>query len=163
ALKEPFKLSAFRLARVAHDPPGASNVHSTVGDLALWDQNFYDAKIGDPKLLDLMQTKAKLNDGKEIKYADGLMRDRYHGAKSVANTGPEAGYKPVLLGFPDERFSVIVLANVQNFVPIRMAKKVADIYLREKLKPQPMPKEIDVAGDALDSFAGEYRFGQSLW
>src|SRR6185312_12205340 len=51
----------FRLRRLAHDPPGASNVHSTVGDLALWDQNFYDAKVGGQKIIGQMQQRPKLN------------------------------------------------------------------------------------------------------
>jgi CubicO group peptidase (beta-lactamase class C family) len=157
---ERFKLTAFQLARVAHDPPGASNVHSTVGDLALWDQNFYDARIGDKKLLDAMQTKAKLKDSK---YAGGLMIDAYRGLKTVSHTGSHGGYKTVLLRFPDQRFSVIVLANQRDFVPIRMAKRVADIYLAERLQPQTTPAEIELAGAALEAFTGEYRFDHSLW
>jgi CubicO group peptidase (beta-lactamase class C family) len=152
----------FLLARVAHDPPGASNVHSTVHDLARWDQNFYDATIGGTKLLDDMQIPAKLNGGKQIKYAGGLSVDKYRGMKTVSHTGSHGGYKTVLLRFPNERFSVIILANVRDFVPIRMAKRVADIYLADKLLAQPIP---DIAGDAGDvtPLLGEYRVGQSIW
>lgn len=159
-----FKLSAFSLARVSHDPPGASNVHSTVGDLALWDQNFYDAKIGDKKLLDLMQTKAKVNNGKEIKYAGGLSIDTYRGLKTVSHTGSHGGYKTVILRFPEQRFSVIILANVRDFVPIRMAKKVADIYLSDRLEKEVTRADtIKVPAETLEKLNGDYRFGYSLW
>jgi CubicO group peptidase (beta-lactamase class C family) len=158
-----YKLNAFQLARVAHDMPGASNIHSTVGDLARWDQNFYDAKIGDKKLLDAMQTKAKLNNGKEIKYAGGLMIDAYRGLKTVSHTGSHGGYKTVILRFPDQRFSVIILANVRDFVPMRLAKKVADVYLHDRLEPQTLPEEDKLAGPELEAFKGEYRFAYSLW
>ena len=153
----------FQLARVAHDPPGASNIHSTVGDLALWDQNFYDATIGNKQLLDAMQTKTKLNSGKEIKYAGGLMIDTYRGLKTVAHTGSHGGFKTVILRFPDQRFSVIVLANLRDMVPLRIAKKVADIYLSDRLEPQTTPVPIGLAGYLLDEFKGDYRFGYSLW
>jgi CubicO group peptidase (beta-lactamase class C family) len=158
-----FATAGFQIARVAHDPPGASNVHSNVGDLALWDQNFYDATIGDKKLLDAMQTKAKLNNGKEIKYAGGLSIDTYRGLKTVSHTGSHGGYKTVILRFPEQKFSVIILANVRDFVPIRIAKRIADIYLVDRLDPQngyALPK---VADDVLATYKGEYRFGYSLW
>ncbi len=158
-----FKLTAFSLSRVAHDPPGASNVHSTVGDLARWDQNFYDATVGNKMLLDQMQTRAKLNNGKDIKYAGGLSIDTYRGLKTVSHTGSHGGYKTVILRFPEQRYSVIILANVRDFVPIRLAKRVADIYLRDKLEPRAPLNEIMVPKDSLDAFKGEYRVGYSLW
>jgi CubicO group peptidase (beta-lactamase class C family) len=157
------KSKSYQLARIAHDPPGASNVHSSVRDLALWDQNFYDTTIGNPKLLGAMQVKAKLNSGKEIKYAGGLQVDTYRGLKTVTHTGSHGGYKTVILRFPDQRFSVIVLANVRDFVPIRMAKKVADIYLADRLEPRKEPEIAKIAGDNFASFTGEYRFGYSIW
>lgn len=154
--------SNFLLARVAHDPPGASNVHSTVHDLARWDQNFYDATIGGKKLIDDMQVPGKLNSGKSIKYAGGLQVDTYRGLKTVSHTGFHGGYKTVLLRFPNERFSVIILANVRDFVPIRMAKRVADIYLADKMLAQPVPAIIEPAGD-VTNLLGEYRVGQAIW
>jgi CubicO group peptidase (beta-lactamase class C family) len=154
--------SDFLLARVAHDPPGASNVHSTVHDLALWDQNFYDATVGGRKLIDDMQIPAKLTSGKPSKYAGGLFVDRYRGLKTVSHTGFHGGYKTVILRFPEQRFSVIVLANVRDFVPIRMAKRIADIYLADKLELAKERSAAKEAGD-VESLLGEYRFGQSLW
>lgn len=150
----------FQLARVAHDPPGASNVHSSVGDLARWDQDFYEPKVGDKKLLDLMQTRAKLNNGKEIEYAGGLRVAPYRGLKTVSHTGSHGGFKTVVLRFPEQKFSVIILANQREIVPMRLAKKVADIYLADKLEPIVPLKGDGVAVPA--SFRGEYRFGYSL-
>lgn len=153
----------FQLARVAHDPPGASNVHSTVHDLARWDQHFYDATGAGRKLLDAMQVPARLNSGKESKYAGGLVIDRYRGLKTVSHTGSHGGYKTVLLRFPEQRFSVIILANLREMVPLRLAKRVADIYLRDRLEPQTLPEEIDVSTERLAGYPGEYRIGYSLW
>ena len=123
---------------------------------------FFDAVVGGKKLIDEMQIPGKLNSGKAIKYAGGLFVDKYRGLKTVSHTGFHGGYKTVILRFPDERFSVIVLANVRDFVPIRMAKRIADIYLTEKLEPQQKGVEVKGGGD-MEPFLGEYRFGQSLW
>ena len=156
--------SGFQLARVGHDPPGASNVHSTVGDLALWDQNFYDSKLGGKKLLDLMHVQGKLTTLKEIKYGGGLVIDTYRGLKTVSHTGSHGGYKTVILRFPEQRFSVIVLANVRDFNSMRMARKVADVCLDEHLERQPaLPAEISLETKALQALAGEYRLGASFW
>lgn len=150
------------LARVSHDPPGASNVHSTVLDLALWDQNFYDGKIGGKKLLDEMQVRSKLNSGKDEKYAGGLVIDSYRGLKTVSHTGSHGGYKTVILRFPEQRFTVIILANQREFVPIRMAKRVADIYLGDRLAANTLPAETGAVGN-VDDYVSEYRLGYSLW
>ena len=99
----------------------------------------------------------------DIKYAGGLMIDSYRGLKTVSHTGSHGGFKTVILRFPEQRFSVIVLANVSDFVPMRLAKKVADVYLSQRLDKQELPAQIRVADAALDPLKGEYRFGYSLW
>ena len=72
---------------------------------------FFDAVVGGKKLIDEMQIPGKLNSGKAIKYAGGLFVDKYRGLKTVSHTGFHGGYKTVILRFPDERFSVIVLVT----------------------------------------------------
>lgn len=153
----------FQLSPVAHDPPGASNVHSTVGDLALWDQSFYDSADMAKELRATMQVRGKLNTGKEIKYAGGLMIDTYRDLKTVSHTGSHGGYKTIILRFPEQRFSVIILANIRNFNTVRMARKVADIYLAGQLSPVPTPTEVKIDAAALTAYPGEYRFGFALW
>jgi hypothetical protein len=112
-----------------------------------------------------MQIPAKLNSGKQIKYAGGLVIDQYRGLKTVSHTGSHGGFKTVILRFPEQRFSVIVLANVRDFVPIRMAKRIADIYLADRMDKRNVREPMLPGPDAaqLAELLGEYRFGQSLW
>jgi CubicO group peptidase (beta-lactamase class C family) len=44
---------------------------SCVGDLLLWDQNFYDNRLGkaDPRLIEQLETVGRLNNGEPIQYA----------------------------------------------------------------------------------------------
>src|SRR5262249_26166138 len=42
---------------------GATSLFTTVEDLARWDQNFYDGRVGGSAVLADMLTKGKLNDG----------------------------------------------------------------------------------------------------
>ncbi|MCI0637827.1 MAG: beta-lactamase family protein [Gemmataceae bacterium] len=155
---------AFALRRLGHGPPGASNVHSTAGDLALWDQNFYDAKVGGRKLLDDMLQKGKLTSGKDIAYAGGLVHGTQRGLKTVSHTGSHGGFKTILMRFPDQRFSVILLSNMSDFPRVPMAHKVADIYLAHKLTPRPRePAEVILAPEKLEAFVGDYKTGFNVW
>ena len=139
---------------------GPGNLHTTILDLARWDQNFYEPKVGNAKTIAAALCKGTLNDGKEIDYAGGLRHGTYRGLAIVEHSGVIAGYRSVLLRFPEEKFSVIILANVSSFKPAFMARKIADIYLGPKLKPIPDPVDVPL----LEAFAGEYRFpsGQLL-
>jgi CubicO group peptidase (beta-lactamase class C family) len=144
---------------------GASSLFTTVEDLALWDQNFYDGKVGGSDVLAGMLEKGKLNDGKRIDYASGLLLGEYRGLRTVKHNGGDAGYRSTLIRFPEQRLSVIILSNLSSFDPERMAGKVADIYLREKLsrvpsvaaKPTNVRKEIKVDPKFYDAYVGDYQ------
>ncbi len=140
---------------------GPGNLHTSILDLAKWDQNFYTPKVGNAKVLDDLQRKARLNGGKEIDYAGGLRLGVYRGLPTVEHSGVAAGYRSVLLRFPEQKFSVIILANVSSFKPAIMARQVADLYLKEQLQPRP-PANMPLPEEILKDFAGEYRFASGL-
>ena len=105
---------AYRYVALSYSTYGPSSVFSTVGDLARWDENFYTAKVGGPSVVRAMQEKGKLNDGKELDYASGLVIGEYRGAKTVSHSGADAGYRANIVRFADYHFTVIVLANAGN-------------------------------------------------
>jgi CubicO group peptidase (beta-lactamase class C family) len=117
---------------------GDGAVQTTVEDLAKWDKNFYDPKVGGPWLIEQLQTTGKLNDGEAITYARGLMVDTYRGLRRVAHGGSWAGYRAELVRFPDQKFSVITLCNLATANPSLLARNVADLYLADVLEPDPM-------------------------
>ena len=59
----------YRLSVTNFDTVGATSLLTTVEDLALWDENFYTARIGGPALIQQLQERGKLNNGKQIDYA----------------------------------------------------------------------------------------------
>jgi hypothetical protein len=113
------------------DLVGDGGLLSSVEDLFLWDQNFYENKLGGggPELIDRMLTRGTLNDGKELSYAFGLELSQYRGLPIVRHGGSWAGYRSELIRFPEQRFSVICLSNLSTFNPTALAKQVADLYL----------------------------------
>jgi CubicO group peptidase (beta-lactamase class C family) len=113
---------------------GASNLLTTVEDLAKWDQNFYDNKIGGEGFNQAMPRGTKLN-GREIPYGFGLLSETYKGLKAVRHNGQFWGYTAEMIRFPEQRFTVICLCNTTAANAEALAKQVADIYLADQLKP----------------------------
>ncbi|MFC2160106.1 serine hydrolase domain-containing protein [Acidobacteriota bacterium] len=124
---------------------GDGGVFTTIDDLLLWDSNFYDNKLGnaDQSLIEKMQIPGVLNNGEDRGYAFGLGIGEYKGLKLVSHGGAFVGFRADLIRFPEQKFSVIVLANLGNINPSRLARQVADIYLAEQFKPE--KKSADVA------------------
>ncbi|HKQ79308.1 MAG TPA: serine hydrolase domain-containing protein [Blastocatellia bacterium] len=114
---------------------GDGNLLTTVEDLAKWDQNFYDNKVGGEGFSQQMLTRTKLNNGEEIPYAFGLGNEEYKGLKAVAHGGGFMGFRTEMIRFPDQRLTVICLCNVGAANPGALARQVADLYLADQLKP----------------------------
>ena len=148
----------------ADDHIGSSNLFTTVEDLALWDQNFYDKKVGGAALIDQMLTLGKLNDGTRLDYAHGLYVLPYKGLPTVIHNGSSLGYQGTLIRFPAQHFSVALLCNVRGINPEGLAKRVADIYLADLLTSAPAqnppavapPDAIKLSEKELSSVAGLY-------
>ena len=146
----------------------SSSLFSTAGDLARWDENFYTGEVGGPALLAQMQEKGKLNNGKEIEYASGLEIGEYCGLRTVEHAGGDAAYRTNILRFPDQRFSVVVLANAGDVNATALSFKIADIYLEDRLQPTPdKPSlgdkpEVTIDPKVLDAYVGDYELQDEL-
>jgi CubicO group peptidase (beta-lactamase class C family) len=112
---------------------GDGAILSTVGDLFKWDQNFYDNQLGGGQaLIAEIETPATLNDGEATDYAFGLAVRDYKGLRTVSHGGAWAGYRAAMLRFPDQRFTVICLANLSAIRPSTLVERVADLYLADQ-------------------------------
>lgn len=120
----------------SYDAVGAGGLMSTVNDLLFWDRNFYDNKLGTGSLIQEMETRGTLNNGRQISYALGLEIGKYRGLPTVEHEGALFGYRTVISRFPEQRFTVIALCNVSSARTSSLAHKVADVYLAKDLKPE---------------------------
>jgi hypothetical protein len=149
------------------DRVGSGGVFSNVEDLYLWDENFYNPKVGGEEFLAQMHERGKLNNGEELDYAFGLAMGEHRGLRVVAHGGALGGYRTSLVRFPDEHFSVVVLANLSSAQPSELALQVADIYLADRytepdddraeggpeVKP---PPTVEVSVEDLERVIGHY-------
>ena len=126
------------------DLVGSGGVYSNIEDLFLWDQNFYNNKLGKggQGIIDKMHEEGLLNSGESSGYAFALFNGTYKGLNTVSHGGALAGYRSQLMRFPDENFSVIILANRGDANPTRKSFQVADILLKEKFVEKSQKKEI---------------------
>lgn len=123
------------------DTYGATSLFTTVEDMAKWDQNFVDKKVGGEAAMEQMLTPGVLNSGKKLTYALGLSLGEYKGLKTVGHGGSDAGYRSDFVRFPDQQFSVVCFCNVSTSNPSMLTRRVADIYLADQIKqPPPPPK-----------------------
>jgi CubicO group peptidase (beta-lactamase class C family) len=114
---------------------GDGAVQTSIEDMQGWDENFYTGVVGGTATLATMQTTATLNDGKRQTYALGLMVDSFRGLHTVSHGGSWAGYRAELLRFPDQHLSVACLCNLARTNPSVLARRVAEVYLGDKMTP----------------------------
>ncbi len=146
---------------------GDGAVLTTVEDLYRWNQNFFEPKVGDAKLLADMQVVGVLNSGKKIDYASALRLGTYRGLPTVSHSGSWAGFRAQLLRFPEQKFAVACLCNdggISN--PSRLSRKVAEVYLEGLMRAEPAgpaPKKAAApapkyaaSGAELQKLAGAY-------
>jgi CubicO group peptidase (beta-lactamase class C family) len=129
---EPSPAGGLRLAPPVPSRVGAGGIFTTVEDLARWDQNFYDGRVGGEALIRQVTTPGSLNSGQRLEYAFGLEVREYRGLRVVEHGGDLVGYHAYLTRFPDRRLSVICLCNLSTINPGPLAHAVADIYLQAK-------------------------------
>ncbi len=115
---------------------GAGGLMSTMDDLLLWDRNFYANRLGKGTLVQELQMPGVLNDGNKVSYAMGLVLGSYRGLPIVEHGGALFGYRTELLRFPEQKFSVNCLCNLSSAVPENLARKVAGIYLADRMQPE---------------------------
>jgi CubicO group peptidase (beta-lactamase class C family) len=123
----------------------------TATDLARWDANFYDARVGGPEAVRMMATPGRLANGDTIPYALGLHTEPYRGLRRQWHGGLAGGYRSQFMRYPDQRTSVLVQCNVYQLAePNGLAERVTDIVLEDAIAraetpliaaPPPSPEE----------------------
>jgi hypothetical protein len=132
----PKKNGEFGIEMSNFEQTGDGSVMTTIEDLLLWDQNFYQPRVGGREMLDQFVIRGKLSNGKQLEYASGLFVGEHRGLKTVSHGGAWAGYRAELIRFPEERLSVACLCNLGSSNPSGLATQVAEIYLSGRLKPE---------------------------
>ncbi len=119
----------YRINTPGFDLVGDGGVYSTVEDLARWNANFYEPRVGGRDAIDALHTRGRLNGGEQISYAFGLNFGSYRGHRTVDHGGSYGGYRTHLVRFPDRRLAVTTLCNVVSADAATLSRRVADVFL----------------------------------
>lgn len=144
----------WRLAMPFMNVYGNGGLLLTVGDLLKWNAMLDSRSLGGA-LVDSLESRVRLNDGREITYARGLVVNAYKGKRQVGHSGTTAGYNAYLTRFPELKLSIAVMCNASAANPTQVALRIAD----EVGGPLPAPP----AADTVSMPPAELQKRAGLW
>ncbi len=164
----PLPGGGWRNAVLSYANQGATSLFTTVEDLGRWMAEMEEPVVGDPDLWSEMVEPARLNDGGTTPYGLGLSVSSYRGLATQGHGGSDAGFRSQLLHFPTERFGVVVFGNASAFNAGAMARRVAEVFLEDRMEPErereglePRPR-VEVSSAVLGELAGRYRLADGM-
>jgi CubicO group peptidase (beta-lactamase class C family) len=156
----------FRKSVLSYANVGATSLFTTVEDLIKWTNNLDTGTLGGEAVLQQVHERGILNNGEEISYAFGLVHGEHRGLRTVGHGGADAGFRTMLMRYPDQRFVVAVLSNLGGFSPDSIAREVAAVYLAEEMA-EAGPEEdsaetVEVDAAVLDDYTGRFQLEAGL-
>lgn len=133
-------------------PFSAGALYSTTEDLLRWEQVLFGGKVLAAAELQKMTTPFKNN------YAFGLAVSERKGRKVVQHEGGIEGFNTSLAYYPEDKLTVIALANLNGNAVSEITAELADVMHGEPVRLPSERKEIELSPDALSRYVGTYEF-----
>jgi CubicO group peptidase (beta-lactamase class C family) len=102
-------------------PHAAGALYSTTEDLLRWEQGLFGGKVLSAASLKKMTTPFKNN------YALGVVVQTTTGSRVIQHGGGIDGFNTFLAYYPDDKLTVVVLANINGQAPTAIASKLASV------------------------------------
>jgi CubicO group peptidase (beta-lactamase class C family) len=131
-------------------PYAAGFLYSTTGDLLKWERSLFGGKVLSPTSLRTMTTPFK------SEYATGVfVKDAaHHGV--VTHNGSIEGFDASLNFYPDKELTVIVLSNIGDDAPDKIAEQLGKIAYGETVTLPSERKQVPVPLAVLTEYVGDY-------
>lgn len=154
----------FTNAILSYSNAGATSLFTNIPDMSKWIMHFDDAAPANQELIRLLTQKGKLNNGKELSYACGIVVDTYKGWKQYSHGGADAGYRTYISVLPDLKMGFVVFSNLGDFDAGGKAYAIADLFVKDTTQKKEAEKKTprDSAAAILTNephwkkFAGHY-------
>jgi len=137
-------------------PQAAGGLYSTTEDLLRWEQGLFGGKLLSAASLRKMTTPFKNH------YAFGLDVAETKGRKVIQHGGGIEGFNTFLAYYPEDKLTVVVLANLNGVAPEAMAAKLAAVAHGEPVRLPSERKQITLARGVLAHYVGTYAFAPGL-
>lgn len=112
-----------------NDILGSGGVYATLKDFVAWDRSLYANSVVSKKTLNELQSSARLNNGEITGYGFGWGINAYHGHRRYSHTGRWVGFRNVIARYPDEKLTIVILANAGGARPWVEMEKISDLFL----------------------------------
>ncbi len=134
---------------------GDGGVYSTLADLAKWDEALRTGTLFSPAAMRPALTPATLADGSAprwppgpqggdnlspgaaVAYGFGWFLDPWRGHQRMWHHGETTGFRTAIQCFPDDRLTVVILANRNDLDPAELALRAAQPWLTASAPPRP--------------------------
>ncbi len=110
---------------------GDGGVYSSVTDMFYWDQALYSLPMISEASRQKIFTPGRLNDGTSTNYGFGWNIEFWQDRRRISHTGSTIGFRSVFRRFPDQGFSVFIIANQSNVSLCDIADLIADMYFED--------------------------------
>ncbi len=152
---------------------GSGALYSTVEDLFRWNEGVFGGSVlSEASLKAAFTPVSTLEDSalsrpKEAGYGLGWMIFRHRGLRVIEHGGTLDGFQSNLRRYPDQSFTVVVLANASPSPPklnaANLAQEIAQLYLSREMQAGDNPKpRVALSPEALDPVLGRYDVGWSV-
>ncbi|HEN5528828.1 beta-lactamase [Legionella moravica] len=133
-------------------PYSAGSLYSTTRDLLLWEQGLFGGTILSPESLNKMINPFK------NEYGLGVRIHSLEEHKSITHAGGTSGFNTKLIYSPDDKLTVIVLANLNalGYVAQDLALKIVALARGKTVKLPSERKEIVIPTEQLVKYTGKY-------
>ncbi|WP_196140739.1 serine hydrolase [Aliikangiella sp. G2MR2-5] len=146
----PLQDGSFKIDMTTLDMIGDGGVFTTIEDMKKWDDASYQSDILNKDFWTMMETTGKLNNGAAIEYSAGLGVREFYGLKMISHGGAFVGYRANYIRFPQEKFTIVILANRSDARVDQKALQIVDLFLKDKFqKPESRKKVDSVKSEAL--------------
>ncbi|MEZ6023761.1 MAG: serine hydrolase domain-containing protein [Hyphomonadaceae bacterium] len=134
---------------------GDGGLVTTAHDLALWDANFYDNRLGGgAALIERMLRGYTLRNGEPTPHAAGLFVRNHRGQIRIGHTGNYGGFKALVQRYPELATTIVLLCNSDAISPIAEERWITDLVMGDLLEPRgpsraPQAQDLDRSHQAL--------------
>jgi CubicO group peptidase (beta-lactamase class C family) len=137
-------------------PFSAGALYSTTHDLLRWEQGLFGGKLLSAASLKKMTTPFKQD------YACGLGVRTVRGHTEIDHGGGIEGFNTELAYYPDDKLTIVVLANLNGDAPESIANQLAAVMHGEKVVLPSERKAIAVPAGILEKYVGTYEIAPTF-
>ena len=84
---------------LSYSTAGATSLFTNIPDMSKWVMHLYNTSAGNSQLVNMLTTMGKLNSGKELEYANGIVVNKYKGWKQYSHGGADCWLQNLLYSF----------------------------------------------------------------